>query len=51
VSRYAKFITAAIGAALFAVSKGLLPEEVGNWVSVAVVFLTPLGVYMTPNAE
>jgi hypothetical protein len=45
----AKFIVALVGAAAVAVSLGLLPDSASKWVTVAVAFLTALGVYITPN--
>ena len=44
-----KFITALVGAAIVAVSQGLLPAAVGDWLTVLVTFLTALGVYVIPN--
>lgn len=44
-----KFIAALVGAALSALSLGLLPDEWAPWVTVAIAFLTAAGVYAAPN--
>lgn len=44
-----KFVTALIGAAGIAVSEGLVPDEVGSWLTVVIGFATALGVYGAPN--
>lgn len=46
-----KFIVALIGAVVVAVSVGLLPAAVGDWVTVTTAFLTALGVYGVYNAD
>lgn len=45
-----KFITALIGAALTALSLGLIPDAAGSWIAVVVTFATAYGVYKVPNA-
>jgi hypothetical protein len=47
MSKYAKFITAAIGAGV-AICAELGVDEA--WVTIAVTFLTAIGVYVVPNA-
>lgn len=47
---YRKFIAAVVGAVTSALSLGVLPESYNKYVSVAIVFLTALGVYAVPNA-
>lgn len=49
--RYRKFITAVLGAALSAVSLGLLDGTAAKWVTVSIAFATSLGVYTVPNSE
>lgn len=49
MTRYAKFITALIGALVVAVAEGLVPDEAARWVPVVVAFATALGVYAVPN--
>lgn len=51
MSRYRKLVVAVIGAAAVAVSRGLLPAEVGDWLTVLAPVLTALGIYAVPNAE
>lgn len=46
-----KFLVAFIGAVVTAVTVGLVPAAVGDWMTVVVVFLTALGVYVVPNAN
>lgn len=46
---YRKFIAALAGAAALAVSEGLVPDTVERWITVAIGFLTALGVYAIPN--
>ena len=46
-----KFIVALLGAIVVAVSLGLLPAAVGDWVAVVTAFLTSLGVYGIHNAR
>lgn len=44
-----KFLVALIGAVVAAVSIGLIPAAVGDWMTVVTVFLTAYGVYAVPN--
>lgn len=44
-----KFIVAVIGAVVVAVSVGILPPVVGDYVTVITAFLTALGVYAVAN--
>jgi hypothetical protein len=46
---FQKFVVSAVGAIGVAVSLGLLPDSVGQWLAVAVAFLTSYGVYRIPN--
>lgn len=46
-----KFLVALVGAISTAISEGLLPDAWSSYVTVAVVFLTALGVYQVPNKE
>lgn len=46
---YAKSVVAAIGLILSAVAVAI--PNAPDWVSVAIAFLTALGVYAQPNAE
>lgn len=48
---YSKFIVAIVGAVATAVSEGLVPEDWNSYLTVAIVFLTALGVYQVPNEE
>lgn len=50
IQHYRKFIVALIGALATAVSEGLISETWNSWLTVAVVFLTALGVYQVENA-
>lgn len=45
-----KFFVSLIGALVAAVSQGLLPESVGKWLGIVIIFLTALGIYGVPNA-
>jgi hypothetical protein len=47
MAKYAKFITAAIGAGIATWTKLGWDQE---WLSIAVTFLTAVGVYVVPNA-
>jgi hypothetical protein len=49
VNRYRKLVAALVGAALEAVSLGLIPDPQSKWVGVGVGFLTAAGVYVVPN--
>lgn len=49
LSNYRKVIVALVGAVATAVSLGLVPEQVGDWLAVATAFLTALGVYAVEN--
>lgn len=49
MNRYRKLIAALVGAALIAVSEGVLPGESQSYINVAIAFLTILGVYAVPN--
>ena len=51
LAAYRKLIVALVGAVGVAVSQGLLPDEVGAWLTVVVAFLTAYGVYQVPNEE
>jgi hypothetical protein len=44
-----KFVVALAGAAAVAVSVGVVPEAVEPYITVALAFLTSLGVYVAPN--
>lgn len=44
-----KFLVALIGAVVAAVSIGLVPAAVGDWMTVVTVFLTAYGVWAVPN--
>lgn len=48
---YRKLIAALVGAVASAVSLGLLPDTIGQWLAVVVAFLTAAGVYAVPNAS
>lgn len=44
-----KFVAAVVGAVLSAAALGLLPEDSKDYITVAIVFLTAIGVYAVPN--
>ena len=44
-----KFLVALIGAVVVAVSVGLVPAAVGDWMTVVTAFLTAYGVWAVPN--
>lgn len=44
-----KFLVALIGAVVVAVSVGLVPPVVGDWMTVVTAFLTAYGVWAVPN--
>lgn len=44
-----KFIAAIIGALTTALAVGVLPQEYAGWLTIAIAFLTALGVYAVPN--
>lgn len=46
-----KFIVALVAALAIAGSEGLLPDSINSWVSVAIAFLSALGVYRVYNAD
>lgn len=46
-----KFVVALLGAVLTAVSLGLLPADVENYVAVAASFAAAYGVYIIPNKK
>lgn len=44
-----KFLVALLGAVATAITVGLIPAAVGDWMTVLTVFLTAYGVYAVPN--
>jgi hypothetical protein len=50
LAKYAKGITALLGAVIEAINLGVIPHQAQNYVTIVVVFLTALGVTGIPNA-
>lgn len=49
MSKYAKFVTAAVGAAAALVATGLLPDNVATWVQGGIAVVTAVAVLLIPN--
>lgn len=49
MNRYRKLIAALVGAVGVAMTQGLIAGTAAKWTTVAIGFLTAVGVYIAPN--